>query len=178
MEGGGHAGYECRDGHPDLPFLPDDATGESAVRYYGGELGVNYLGSDDLDHSGAAGSIIVIPTTSATNTGSAISAETSPLPGNANPVNANVDENKANAGTTPVLIFNGTGTIANDVTAVESLVSSLGLAYHTANSSQLDSMSEAQLTAYKLLIVPGGNSITIGENLSAKASSTVHNAVS
>jgi hypothetical protein len=184
LEGGNFEGWRAAgmqdmngDGHPDL-ILTDDATGESAVRYYGGELGVNYLGSDDLDHSGAAGSIIVIPTTSATNTGSAISAETSPLPGNANPVNANVDENKANAGTTPVLIFNGTGTIANDVTAVESLVSSLGLAYHTANSSQLDSMSEAQLTAYKLLIVPGGNSITIGENLSAKASSTVHNAVS
>jgi hypothetical protein len=91
---------------------------------------------------------------------------------------AKVDVTKAAAGATPsVLIFNGTGTIANDVTAVESVVSSLGLAYKTATSSQLDGMSESQLAAYKLMIVPGGNSITIGENLSATATSNVHNAV-
>jgi len=80
-------------------------------------------------------------------------------------------------GTTPVLIFNGTGTSPNDVTAVESVVKAKGLAYHTANSSQLDAMSESQLMTYRLFIVPGGNSITIGNNLSSKASSTVHNAV-
>jgi hypothetical protein len=60
---------------------------------------------------------------------------------------------------------------------VESVVSTAGLAYNTANSTQLDGMSQAQLAAYKLFIVPGGNSITIGKNLSSKATSTVRNAV-
>jgi hypothetical protein len=61
--------------------------------------------------------------------------------------------------------------------AVEAVVKAKGLAYNTANSSQLDAMSQSQLTAYKLFIVPGGNSITIGHNLSSKATATVHNAV-
>jgi hypothetical protein len=38
-------------------------------------------------------------------------------------------------------------------------------------------MSQSQLLAYKLFIVPGGNSITIGNNLSSKATTTVRNAV-
>jgi glutamine amidotransferase-like uncharacterized protein len=38
-------------------------------------------------------------------------------------------------------------------------------------------MSQSQLTAYKLFIVPGGNSIIIGNNLTSKATTTVRNAV-
>ena len=77
-----------------------------------------------------------------------------------------------------VLLFNGTGTIANDVKAVETILSGLGLSYATADSAQLNDMSESELRAYKLLIVPGGNSITIGENLRAATTENVHNAVS
>jgi glutamine amidotransferase-like uncharacterized protein len=64
-----------------------------------------------------------------------------------------------------VLVFNGTGT-DDDVAAVESVLNTLKLTYATANSSQLNAMTETKLKAYKLLIVPGGNSITIGNNLS------------
>ena len=64
----------------------------------------------------------------------------------------------------PVLVFNGTGT-DDDVAAVESVLNTLKLTYATANSSQLNAMTETKLKAYKLLIVPGGNSITIGNNL-------------
>jgi glutamine amidotransferase-like uncharacterized protein len=76
-----------------------------------------------------------------------------------------------------VLLFNGTGTIANDVAAVETILNDLKLSYATANSSQLNAMTQAQLEAYQLLIVPGGNSITIGDNLKSSTTTNVHNAV-
>jgi hypothetical protein len=65
----------------------------------------------------------------------------------------------------PVLLFNGTGTSA-DVSAVEAVLGTLNLSYKTADSTQLDAMSEQQLAGYKLLIIPGGNSIDIGASLS------------
>jgi glutamine amidotransferase-like uncharacterized protein len=79
--------------------------------------------------------------------------------------------------TTRVLLYNGTGTSSSDVVAVEAILSTLKLTYATANTSQMDSMSESQLKIYKLLIVPGGNSITIGDNLSKTATTNIHNAV-
>lgn len=77
-----------------------------------------------------------------------------------------------------VLIFNGTGTSSTAVTAIENVVHSLGLVYQTVNSSQLDAISQAKLATYKLFIVPGGNSITIGNNLTSKATTTVRSAIS
>jgi glutamine amidotransferase-like uncharacterized protein len=77
----------------------------------------------------------------------------------------------------PILLFNGTGTDANDVSAVETILNTNKLSYSTANSSQLDAMSETTLKTYKLLIVPGGNSITIGQGLTSTATSNIHNAV-
>jgi len=76
-----------------------------------------------------------------------------------------------------VLLYNGTGTSSTDVAAVEVQLSTLKLTYATANTSQLDAMTETQLKAYKLFIVPGGNSITIGTKLSSKATTNVRNAV-
>ena len=76
----------------------------------------------------------------------------------------------------PVLLFNGTGTSA-DVSAVESILHHLNLKYATANSSQLNAMSKQQLGGYKLLIIPGGNSITIGQNLSPQTAANIRTAV-
>lgn len=78
---------------------------------------------------------------------------------------------------TPILLFIGTGTSSTDVTAVESLLKTMKLGYATATTSQLDDMSQTELEAYKLLIVPGGNSITIGDDLSTTATTNIHNAV-
>jgi hypothetical protein len=78
---------------------------------------------------------------------------------------------------TSILLFVGTGTSSTDVTAVETILSAHDLAYTTVNSAQLDNMSQSALMAYKLLIVPGGNSITIGEGLTSTATNTVHDAV-
>jgi hypothetical protein len=54
-----------------------------------------------------------------------------------------------------VLLFNGTGT-DSDVAAVDSVLNRLKLSYATADSSQLNAMTETRLKAHKLFIVPGG----------------------
>lgn len=77
----------------------------------------------------------------------------------------------------PVLLFTGTGTSSSDVAAVEAALTTLTLGYTTANSAQLNAMSEPELAGYKLLIVPGGNSITIGENLSQSTAANIRGAV-
>ena len=77
-----------------------------------------------------------------------------------------------------MLLYNGTGTSSTDVAAVEAILSTLKLTYATANASQLDDMTEKQLRGYKLFIVPGGNSITIGNHLSDDATANVRDAVS
>ena len=77
----------------------------------------------------------------------------------------------------PILLFIGTGTSSSDVAAVKTILGSNKLTYSTANSSQLNAMTEVQLRAYKLLIVPGGNSITIGNNLKPGTTANIRNAV-
>jgi hypothetical protein len=84
---------------------------------------------------------------------------------------------KTTSSAVPVLLYNGTGTSANDVTAVESILSNLTLKYSTANTGQMEAMAESTLSSFKLLIVPGGNSITIGNNLSHAATTKIHDAV-
>jgi len=170
------------DGHPDL-ILVNDATGESIVNYYGGELGVAYLGSSYLDRSGSPDWKLVVPSRSApavmdTTNSVATSSSSSSSTFLTGSDSFGAQQANTYSSTVPVLIFNGTGTSPNDVTAVENVVKAKGLAYHTANSSQLDGMSQSQLLAYRLFIVPGGNSITIGNNLSSKATTTVRYAVS
>ena len=167
-----------KDGHPDL-ILVNDATGESIVNYYGGALGVAYKGSSYVDRSGSVDWTLVVPSSSAPASVSATStAAPSAIVGPAGSDSFSAQSAGTNLGITPVLIFNGTGTSPSDVVAVEAVVTSKLLAYHTVNSSQLNAMSASQLMAYRLFIVPGGNSIIIGNNLSSKATTTVRYAVS
>src|SRR6266446_1314235 len=77
----------------------------------------------------------------------------------------------------PILLFNGNGTSANDVAAVETILKDCHLDYFTVNSQQLNGMSESQLMSYRLLIVPGGNYITMGDSLSPSTTANIHNAV-
>jgi hypothetical protein len=77
----------------------------------------------------------------------------------------------------PILLFNGTGTLSADVSAWETILKNLKLSYATANSSEMNSMTETKLKTYKLLIVPGGNSATIGKYLTGTATANIHNAV-
>lgn len=83
----------------------------------------------------------------------------------------------AQATVTPILLFNGTGTSPGDVTALEKILNSEHLNYSTINSPQLNSMSESQIREYRLLIVPGGNFESIGNNLTSTTTANIHNAV-
>jgi glutamine amidotransferase-like uncharacterized protein len=77
----------------------------------------------------------------------------------------------------PILLFNGTGTSANDVAAMETVLKDSQLDYSTVNSRQLNGMSESQLMAHRLLIIPGGNFLAIGDGLTSSTMTNVHNAV-
>jgi glutamine amidotransferase-like uncharacterized protein len=77
----------------------------------------------------------------------------------------------------PILLFKGTGTSPNDVKAVEAVLKDSHLKYATVNSHQLNGMSESQLMAYRLMIIPGGNYITIGNSLRPDTTTNIHNAV-
>ena len=77
----------------------------------------------------------------------------------------------------PILLFSGTGTSPNDVAAVEAILDEKHLEYSTVNSRQLNGMSESQLMAYRLMIVPGGNFIDMGNSLTPNTTANIHNAV-
>jgi glutamine amidotransferase-like uncharacterized protein len=81
------------------------------------------------------------------------------------------------ASNVPILLFNGKGASPGDVAAFEALFTRAHLNYATANSSDLNSLSEAELRAYRLLIIPGGNFIDIGNSLAPAASANIRNAV-
>jgi len=80
-------------------------------------------------------------------------------------------------GDAPILLFNGTGTSPNDVVAVEAILKDRHLSYATVNSRQLNGMSESQLAAHRLMIIPGGNYIRMGNSLTPGAATNLHNAV-
>ena len=79
--------------------------------------------------------------------------------------------------TAPVLLFTGTGTSPGDVVAVRRILDDSGLAYATATSAQLDAMDAARLRAHRLLIVPGGNFLEIGDGLTPRATAAVREAI-
>jgi glutamine amidotransferase-like uncharacterized protein len=77
----------------------------------------------------------------------------------------------------PILLFNGTGTSAGDVEAIAKILTEKGLEYAAANSRQLNGMSESQLMTYRLVIVPGGNYIKIGNGLTHDTTRRIQNVV-
>jgi glutamine amidotransferase-like uncharacterized protein len=184
------------DGHPDL-IMVNNKTGESIVNYYNGEMGFNYKGSAYIDPSGSSGWAIVVPvktsadatTTASTYTALALTTSTASDLTSTAALSSSTSTSISNSTSTPelltattssvpVLIYNGTGTSSSDVAAVESIVSSLHLGYHTANSSALDKMTVSQLLGYRLFLVPGGNAITISAYLTKTATANVRSAVS
>ena len=76
-----------------------------------------------------------------------------------------------------ILLYAGRGTSDGDVTAIEAVLEGKHLPYATATSWQLNRMSAAELRAYRLLIVPGGNFIKIGNGLTAGTTANLRSAV-
>ena len=77
----------------------------------------------------------------------------------------------------PILLYAGAGTSVTDVAAVEALLRDERLAYATVSTRQLNAMSEAELTAHRLLIVPGGNFIEMGDGWTPSTVANVRGAV-
>jgi glutamine amidotransferase-like uncharacterized protein len=77
----------------------------------------------------------------------------------------------------PILLFNGTGTSSNDVAAIEAILNQNRLGYARVNSEILNAMNQSQIQAYRLLIVPGGNFVDMGDSLTARTTANVRNAV-
>jgi glutamine amidotransferase-like uncharacterized protein len=77
----------------------------------------------------------------------------------------------------PVLLFVGAGTSAGDVVAVEDVLARNNLQYATATSRQLNHMSLAQLMAYRLVLVPGGNFSDMSASLTRQTTAHVNEAV-
>ncbi|MBV8545868.1 MAG: hypothetical protein JO093_22380 [Acidobacteria bacterium] len=76
-----------------------------------------------------------------------------------------------------VLLFNGTGTSANDVAAIETLLQRSQISYSTANSAQLDGMNESRLRLYQLIIIPGGDFTRFGNGLRKETTANLRDAV-
>ena len=76
-----------------------------------------------------------------------------------------------------ILLFVGTGTSPSDVAAIETILDGNHLNYSTANSSQLNKMSESQIGEYQLLIFPGGNFIDMGKSLTSGTVTSIGAAV-
>jgi glutamine amidotransferase-like uncharacterized protein len=77
----------------------------------------------------------------------------------------------------PIILFNGTGTSANDVEAIKSILLSNQMDFVLVNSEQLSKLDTGRLKKYKLLIIPGGNFIEIGKDLTVKTTGNIQAAV-
>jgi glutamine amidotransferase-like uncharacterized protein len=76
-----------------------------------------------------------------------------------------------------VLLFAGTGTSPNDVTAIETLLDQNDIPYDTASSAELDAMTVARLRSYRLIIVPGGDFTRIGNGIKPATAARLREAV-
>lgn len=76
-----------------------------------------------------------------------------------------------------ILLFVGAGTSVNDVTAVEKILKERRMDYTTADSRQINRMTAEELMSHRLLILPGGNFIKMGDGLAEAATTNIRTAV-
>ncbi len=76
-----------------------------------------------------------------------------------------------------ILLFTGAGTSSGDVAAIESILRAQHLDYATANSRELCSVGGREYRTHRLVIVPGGNFIDMGNGLTHGATSNLQYAV-
>jgi hypothetical protein len=77
----------------------------------------------------------------------------------------------------PILLFDGKGTSPGDVDAFKKILQSHNADFTTVNSSQLNAMTAEQLRNHRLLILPGGNFIRMGDSLAPNTATNIRNAV-
>jgi glutamine amidotransferase-like uncharacterized protein len=76
-----------------------------------------------------------------------------------------------------ILLFSGTGASPNDVKAIKAILDQSHLDYAAVDSRQLNGMSESDLSAFRLIIIPGGNFVEMGNGLTPEATATIRSAV-
>jgi len=84
---------------------------------------------------------------------------------------------RANTDAAPILLFTGTGTSPGDVAALETILTANHLVYATASSAELNAMAQDGIGRYRLLIVPGGNFVEIGNSLTREATANIRDGV-
>lgn len=82
-----------------------------------------------------------------------------------------------NSATATILLFNGTGVSPNDVAAIQTILDDNHLSYTTVNSAKLNSMGQADLMRFQLLIMPGGNFVEMGKSLTVGTAANIRYAV-
>jgi len=81
------------------------------------------------------------------------------------------------SGEVSILLFVGTGTSPGDVAAIEAILQNSHLNYSAVNSSRLNQLGESRIREYRLLVVPGGNFIHIGNSLTSSTTANIRSAV-
>jgi len=79
-----------------------------------------------------------------------------------------------------VLFYNGAGATSGEIADLEAMITRAGYTYTAVNAPELAAMTEAEIATYKLIVWPGGNSITQGNALyqaNPAIFTNVHNAV-
>jgi hypothetical protein len=76
-----------------------------------------------------------------------------------------------------ILLYDGAGASSSDVAALEAILFSLSLKYDKANETDMNDATEAQLKTFKLILWPGGNSITMQDALKPTTTALVHQVV-
>jgi glutamine amidotransferase-like uncharacterized protein len=80
-------------------------------------------------------------------------------------------------GSEPILLFEGTGASPGSVSALRAVLEANHLTYTTVTSAELDRMDEAALQQHRLLIVPGGNFVDMGNGISRETVLRIRDAV-
>jgi len=81
------------------------------------------------------------------------------------------------SGPPAVLLFAGTGASPNDVTAFERILTQENVSYSRVSSAQLERMSESDLATHRLLLIPGGNFVEMGNGLTPATAARLKTAV-
>jgi glutamine amidotransferase-like uncharacterized protein len=77
----------------------------------------------------------------------------------------------------PILLFDGTGASPGSVSGLRAVLEANNLSYETVTSAELDSLDEAALQRHRLLIVPGGNFVDMGNGISPRTALRIRHAV-
>ena len=77
----------------------------------------------------------------------------------------------------PILLFTGTGTSPGDVAALETVLNANHFNYASVSSAQLNRMDVDRIRRYRLLIVPGGNFVEMGNSLTLRTTANIRDGV-